>query len=79
MTKETDTAVTLPILGELQYLELHAFEHGLYSGAVEGSRGTAYRTGKERHYWRMAYLLGMLGRYVVVALAGVGLVEMYRE
>lgn len=75
MVSEDSTAVTLPVLGDLTYRELHSFEHGLYSGLVEGSRPTEYRDGREKHYWRMGYIPMMMLRYTVVLLAGIGLIN----
>jgi hypothetical protein len=62
MTRETDTAVTLPVLGHLTYREIHSFQHGLYCGTLEGVTDdierTPYHDGSESHYWRMGYLCG---------------------
>jgi len=55
MTKETDTAIDLPLLGACTYREIHAFEDGVYCG-VHGSREHEY--GQEKHYWRVGWLLG---------------------
>ena len=62
MAKESDTAVTLPLLGGLTYREIHAFEDGLYCGVV-GAREHEY--GQEKHYWRMGWLAGDLYDRVV--------------
>lgn len=73
MVDEDATAIRLPVLGELTYRELHAFEHGVFAGAIEASRPTAYRDGREKHYWRMGYLPSMAARYAVIGLAAIGL------
>lgn len=62
MVSESDTAVTLPLLGGLTYREIHAFEDGLYCG-VHGAREHEY--GQEKHYWRMGWLAGDLYDRVV--------------
>lgn len=64
MTKESDTMVTLPLLRDLTYREWHAFVNGFYCGVVEGSRDHEYE--KEKHYWRIGYLIGSASRYVGV-------------
>jgi len=55
MTEESDTMVTLPLLGDLTYHEWHAVVDGLYCGAVE-RREHEYL--QEKHYWRVGYLVG---------------------
>jgi hypothetical protein len=55
MANETDTVVDLPLLGQLTYREIHAIEDGIYCG-VHGVRKHEY--GREKHYWRMGWLLG---------------------
>ena len=62
MVNESDTAITLPLLGGLTYREIHAFEDGLYCGVV-GAREHEY--GQEKHYWRMGWLAGDLYDRVV--------------
>jgi len=55
MVSESNTAVTLPVLGDLTYREIHAVEDGFFCG-VHGVRVSEYST--EKHYWRIAWLLG---------------------
>jgi len=62
---EQATAVTVPVLGELTYREIHAFQNGVYVGARWGERPHEYT--QERHYWRMGYLIGTGMRYLLVA------------
>lgn len=69
MVDEDATAVTLPVLGGVTYREIHATEHGLFSGLYEGSPRTEYASGREKHYWRMGYIGGAIPRYTVFALA----------
>ncbi|AGM11990.1 hypothetical protein DNAM5_132 [Haloarcula californiae tailed virus 1] len=61
MGDEQDTMVTLPVLGSLTYREWHAFINGLYRGITEAGREHDYE--KEKHYWRMGYLVGAGARY----------------
>jgi len=49
MVSESDTMVTLPIMGNLTYREWHAVVDGLYSG-VRDIDGSEYS--REKHYWR---------------------------
>jgi hypothetical protein len=64
MTEEQDTAISLPVLGELTYREWHAFVNGFYSGVRWGSRQHDYE--REKHYWRAGYLAGTSGRYAAL-------------
>jgi hypothetical protein len=59
MVSESDTAVSLPVLGNLTYREIHAVEDGLYCGYV-GKDTEEYESDyeQEKHYWRMGYLAG---------------------
>jgi len=52
---EQDTAITVPVLGELTYREIHAFEDGVFAGRHD-ERSHEYD--KEAHYWRMGWLVG---------------------
>lgn len=69
---ESDIAVTLPVLGNLSYREIHAFEVGLYSATRYGENAPragdddSYRFGREDHYWKMGFLTGRIGIIVVV-------------
>lgn len=54
-TKESDTLISAPLLGELTYREWHAVIDGFYCGVV-GAEVNEY--GKEKHYWRMGWLVG---------------------
>lgn len=58
MVKETDTMVSLPLIGDLTFREWHHFVTGVTDG---------YRTAEEVHrppqqsaYWDGGYLLGSL-------------------
>lgn len=53
--RESDVVAAVPLLGELTYREVHAFEDGLYCG-VHGVREHEY--GRQKHYWRVGWLLG---------------------
>jgi hypothetical protein len=57
MEEEQDTMVELPLIGHLTYRESHAFVDGLYCG-VTNIKDTSYS--KEKHYWRVGWLLGDL-------------------
>lgn len=52
---ESDVVISLPLVGELTYRELHALQDGFYCGVV-GAREHEY--GQEKHYWRVAWLAG---------------------
>lgn len=53
--EETDTMVSLPILGSWTYREWHAVVDGFYCGTID-SHETEYT--QEKHYWRIGWLLG---------------------
>lgn len=55
MADEEDTAISLPLLGNLTYREIHALEDGFYCGVI-GAKVNEY--GQEKHYWRVAWLVG---------------------
>lgn len=55
MVSETDTMITLPIMGDLTYREWHGIIDGLYCG-VRGIDQSEYT--QEKHYWRIGWLLG---------------------
>lgn len=55
MVTETDTMITLPILGELTYREWHGIVDGLYCG-VQDIEKSEYS--QEKHYWRIGWLIG---------------------
>jgi len=57
MVSETDTMVTLPIMGKLTYREWHGIVDGLYCG-VRGIDESEYT--QEKHYWRIGWLIGDL-------------------
>ena len=59
MVSEQEPAVTLPVLGELTYREIHAFEEGFYCGYV-GKDTDKYTPEYEQelHYWRVGYVAG---------------------
>lgn len=57
---EDTVAVSLPILGDLTYREIHAFEVGLYAATRWGEQNTDYKNGQEDHYWKMGFLAGRL-------------------
>lgn len=54
MQKDTVLA-TVPLLGELNVREWHAFVEGVYCGAEDTERSDYM---DERHYWRAGFLLG---------------------
>jgi hypothetical protein len=66
MADEDDVAIPVPFYSDFTYREIHAFQHGLYSGFVEGSRRTEYSRGKEKHYWRMGYLIMAVFRCMIL-------------
>ncbi len=69
MTESEDsTAVTLPVLGNLTYREIHAFEVGVYAATRCGVKNTDYKNGKEDHYWKMGFLAGRIGIVATVYL-----------
>jgi hypothetical protein len=53
--KETDTMVSLPIIGSLTYREWHGLIDGVYAG-VQNLYQHDYQ--QEKHYWRVGWLLG---------------------
>jgi hypothetical protein len=55
MKSESDTMISLPILGKLTYREWHAVVDGLYCGEEE-IKVSEYD--QEKHYWRVGYLIG---------------------
>jgi len=55
MVSETDTMVTLPIMGDLTYREWHGIIDGLYCG-VQDIDESEYT--QEKHYWRIGWLIG---------------------
>lgn len=57
MVTEQETAMSLPVLGNLTYKEIHAIEDGFYCGI---HKLTESRYDKESHYWRTAWVLGDL-------------------
>lgn len=57
MVSESDTAITLPLIGGLTYREIHAVEDGFYCGIHQEPEG---EYGQESHYWRTAWVLGDL-------------------
>lgn len=58
MESEQSIAVSLPVIGNLTYREVHAFINGLYIGYINDNRESEYT--KEKHYWRAGYLFGKL-------------------
>jgi hypothetical protein len=61
MSTEQDTLANLPLLRDLTYREWHSFINGYYCGVRWGSRQHEYS--REKHYWRIGYLLGTGTRY----------------
>jgi hypothetical protein len=55
MTGESDTMITLPVMGKLTYREWHAIIDGLYCG-VQDTDESEYS--REKHYWRAGWLIG---------------------
>lgn len=61
MVSEEATAVSLPILGNLTYREIHAVEDGFYVGFRDldvDAADDGYTEKGEQHYWRVAWLAG---------------------
>jgi hypothetical protein len=52
---ESDTMISLPLLGSLTYREWHALIDGVYCGFVDVH---AHNYSQEQHYWRIGWLLG---------------------
>jgi len=52
---ETDTMIDPPGIDAVSYREWHALLDGVYCGVV-GAREHEY--GKEKHYWRVGWLVG---------------------
>jgi hypothetical protein len=61
MVDESDTMVHLPIMGGLSYREIHAFIDGFYVGHEDSHKQHRYE--KEKHYWRVGYLVGQAAAY----------------
>lgn len=61
MVSEDATVVQLPLLEDLTYREVHAFEDGFYVGyrkiAIDGEHHEEEYE-NDKHYWRMGWLLG---------------------
>ena len=64
MVAETETMVTLPVLGNVTYREWHQFIDGYYVGARWGTEQPQRDT--QRQYWRTGYLIGTWCRYLFV-------------
>lgn len=61
MVSENDTVVRLPLLGDLTYREAHALEDGFYVGYRDinvDNEVDEEEYDVDKHYWRMAWLLG---------------------
>jgi len=56
MVKETDTMVSLPVMGDLTFREWHHF----INGVSDGYRDDENRPSKQTAYWDMGYLLGSI-------------------
>jgi len=55
MVSESDTMISLPVVGDLRYREWHALVDGLFCG-YNHIHETEYT--KEKHYWRVGWLVG---------------------
>jgi len=57
MTGESDTMITLPVMGKLTYREWHAVIDGLYC-SVQDIDESEYT--QDKHYWGAGWLIGDL-------------------
>ena len=62
MVSETDTMITLPIMGNLTYWEWYGIIDGLYCG-VQDIDESEYT--QVTHYWRAGWLIGDLSDQLI--------------
>jgi hypothetical protein len=58
MASEKDTAVTLPVAGNLTYREIHAVVDGFYCGYRGLQHDPRNEYDVETHYWRAGWVGG---------------------